>query len=246
MIHLLENGKGIKCPKAEGFIEAKIYASYLSYGSGYPFLTFWQGKEGNKITSAICKFEDTIFLSVGKDADFSELSQFLSVIGFSHLQAEADTLKALGLLDFDEYVVLKSEKRNGCRTLFEINEKPPLKEVYGILFGKKEENIALVDFEGWYADLSHRIRHGTAASFTLEGKSAAILSHITEKTAVLSGIATLPSQRRKGYASSLLGSLEDNFTDKNIFTATDEKTAEFYIKNGFSRVQSIGIYKAGV
>lgn len=246
MIHLLEKGREVTCPKAEGFIEAKICANYRSYGSEYPFLTFWQGKENNKITSAICRFEDTVFLSVGENADYKELREFLSVIGFSHLQAEADTLRAMGFTDFKEYVVLKNDGKGTDRNCFDITENPPLKEVYNILFGNEEENIKPVSFDGWYADTSHRIRYGTAATLLVSGKAVAVLSHITEKSAVLSGVVTVCGERGKGLGASLLAYLKNNLAGKNILTATDENTAQFYIKNGFLAEQRIGIYKAGV
>lgn len=245
MISLLEKSKEIIYPKKEGYIEAKIRAVYLSYGNKYPFLSFWQGKNSGKITSIICKFEDNVFLSASNNANYDELKEFLSVIGFSSLQAEEKVLKNLKYLHFKKYSVLKNENNAAPIITDDIIENPPLKEVYSILFKEKNNNITPIPFEGWYVDISHRIRHGTAKT-VICNNSAAVISHITENSALLGGIATLSVSRNNGYASRLINYLKNEYKGKNLFAATDENTENFYIKNGFKIVEKIGILISGV
>ena len=109
MITLLNNAPNFS-GKTLGFIETKILSNFIAYGTNYPFLNFWQGVNGTAVTSAICKFEDTIFVCAGYGADFDELREFLEVIGFSSLQAEESVLRSLGFANFDEYVCLSCDK----------------------------------------------------------------------------------------------------------------------------------------
>lgn len=241
MIAILDTSSTPQLIKNGGVIEAKIIANFLSYGVKYPFLTFWQGYNNNLPTSIICKFEDTVFLSASDSADFSELKNFLLTIGFSQLQAESEILKKLKIGYFEEFICFEYND-DSVNAADEICKVPKLEDVYKLMFSTQEKNICPVNFEGWYADLSHRIRHKTAIAHTFENKGAAVVSHITESSAIIGGIAVLPEFRRQGIASKLLNSLKAEVLGRSIFAITDDLTAQFYIENGFVPVDKIGIF----
>ena len=152
MIYLLDSNERLKVPKNHSeFILAKILANDISYGRNFGFLNFWHQKIGDKITATFCKFEDTVFLTADPQADFGEIKEFISVIGFKNLQTEKATLSALGLKG--EIFICLAKECNGEKEVFA--EKPDINLVYNILFSDEEENIEKVDFESFYADFSH-------------------------------------------------------------------------------------------
>lgn len=238
MITLLDNAPDFS-GKALGFIETKIFSNFVSYGTDYPFLTFWQGINQGIITSTICKFEDTVFVCANDGANFNELKDFLEVIGFCSLQAETGVLKSLGFLCFDEYICLSCD---GC---FSSEYKPSslnLKSLYKVIFEDKDKNLTPPEFDGWYADLSHRIRHGTAVAVMEKELGGAIASHIAPHSAVISGVRVVNRSQGKGVGKTLIKNLLSLLQGKTVYTATDCETAKFYIKCGFNPIGKIGVF----
>lgn len=239
MITLLNNAPDFS-GKTLGFIETKILSNFIAYGTNYPFLNFWQGVNEGIITSTICKFEDTIFVCASDGANFNELREFLEVIGFSSLQAEEGVLRSLGFANFDEYVCLS------CDKAFSSEYNPPslnLKSLYKVIFEDKDKNLTPPEFDGWYADLSHRIRHGTAVAVMEKELGGAIASHIAPHSAVISGVRVANTSQGKGVGKTLVKNLLSLLQSKTVYTATDCKTAEFYIKCGFNPIGKIGVFR---
>ena len=165
------------------FLMTKIKANLLSYGTDCGFLDLWYQAFERSITAIICKFEQSVILVADSTADFDEIKKFLDVIGFKNIQAEPFILKNLGF-EFTEYqVVFKRAEKGG-----NLPEIPNIKAVYETLYSEENPHIAKSDFEGFYVDLSHRIRHNTAAA-VLREKAVCVASHITDTTAVISGVA---------------------------------------------------------
>ncbi len=160
-------------------------------------------------------------------ADFGEIKEFLNVVGFSSLQAAPFVFEKLGL-NFTEYqVVCKTAKTGGT-----LPTMPNLSEVYSVLFEEENPHINRVPFESFYVDLCHRIRHNTAAA-VLKSSAVCIASHITDDTAVISGVATKKTNRNSGSGSNVLKELCDGLNGRKIFAAAESSVLPFYIKNGF-------------
>lgn len=228
-------------PKEKGFIETKISANFSAYGTEYPFLNFWAAKTGNKITAAVCKFENTLFISADEYADFEEIRNFSDIIGYETIQAKSAVLEKMGFNNFNRFCSLK---HNGNLTGVPLDLKAEnLKEIYNIIYGKSEANIFKTDFAGWYADISHRIRHGTAIAVKFESTAAAVVSHITENSAVLSGIVTDVSKRGQGIGTKILNEVLCRLGNRMTFVITDKETEDFYLKSGFVITDEIGIYR---
>lgn len=240
MISLVTDNCALVLPKEEGFIETKILSNFYSYGVSYPFCLFWQGENQGKITSLICKFENTVFLSCNGYADYEELREFLDVIGNSSVQAEKENLNRLNFKKYKKYVCLLADEKTDT-TDFGLCFSPSLKKVYDILFEKREVNLKQTDFEGWYADLSHRIRRERALAVTGDDISAAVVSHISDTSAVISGVAVTESRRKSGVGTRLINGVVKKLEGKKIYTATDRNTAKFYIKCGFKEITEIGV-----
>ena len=240
MIKLIENNHLPSVNFTDGFSVTKIKANFLSYGCGYDFLRVWyQKNENGPITALIEKFENSIFIAADPTADMNEIKEFISVIGYTSVQATPDILSALGL-SFKEYQVLEySGITDGSLPPY-----PNIKEVYSLLFGEKNEHIAHTDFEGFYADLSHKIRRGTAAAIILENAAVCVASHITTDSAVISGVAVKKAARKNGLGSRVLNQLITSLKRRKIFVAAEKSVVPFYIKNKFKKAFKTAIYEA--
>ena len=110
-----------------------------------------------------------------------------------------------------------------------------------ILFFEPSEILSKPDFDGWYADMSHRIRHKIALALENQ-KGALVFSHITDTSAIISGIAVLPSERKNGVGTKLLSKGINSVSGRKVFACTDSATTDFYLKNGFIQTEMLGIY----
>ncbi len=243
MIYLLDQNAPLIFPKnSDPFIKTKILANDLSYGRGFSFQTIWRQEIEQTVTAVLLKFENTFFITASSKADFLEIKEFIFTVGFFSLQTKSTTLKKLGLREHERYICLSKKADNTEFQTLEDGTQLNLKRAYEILFEKENENIKRPVFEGWYADLSHRIRHGTAL-FEMEGQSACVVSHLTKSSAVISGVATRENARGKGLGSKILNKTLKQLSDKRVYVATSNKTADFYLKNGFKKTENISIYK---
>lgn len=93
------------------------------------------------------------------------------------------------------------------------------------------------DFESWYVDLSHRIRHGGAKALTLRMDgiilASGILSSVTDKGAVLTAVRTQPEFRRMGYGSMLVRRLVADCKGTVYLMREQGRNEQFYLQNGF-------------
>lgn len=237
MIKLEQNA----LPDLGGFFDrfsaTKIKANELAYGFKYPFLLFWCQYIESALTAVICKFEQSVILVTNKNADINEIKQFINAVGFTSLEGEYELVKTLTQKNVREYTVVFKKA-----TQSSLSHTPPnIKQVYEIIYGWENEHIATHEFEPFYADLTHRIRHGTAAAVLVQSSAAAIASHITGSDAVISGVATIPNKQGKGLGRAALETLEQNLVGRNIFASADSGVLDFYLKSGYIKKYKIAI-----
>ena len=111
----------------------------------------------------------------------------------------------------------------------EVVTDPPLDEVFGILASSFE-----IDYEHWYVDMSHRIRHNVAKARKHDG-SALIVQYDINGEALLSQIATLPEQRGRGSASRLISSACAELSPSDVYVICEDKLLPFYSRIGFEK-----------
>lgn len=207
MIKLLQSTAGISVPP--GSIGTKIAADLLAYGTGYSFLTAWQqlSPQGQQ-TALLCKKENALLLSVAAGADLQELAAFVQAVGGQFLQMQGPQLPKLPFSStrpFCECCLQPGPQKEPAPAGL-ITRQASLKACYQILYCESCADLAPVEFTGWYADLSHKIRHDAAFCAVLNG-AAAVVSHLYGSTAVLSGVAVQKSLRGNGRGRQLLAAL---------------------------------------
>ena len=91
-----------------------------------------------------------------------------------------------------------------------------------------------VDYEAWYTDMSHRIRHNVTSARLL-GKSALMIQYDLNGEALLSQIATTPEARGQGSASRLIGEVCAELFPSEVFVICEDGLLPFYRKTGFEK-----------
>lgn len=206
-------------------IEAnKIRALFLAYGLKYDFCRFF--RQENAFLSAL----DGSFVLCGDKLDFGELAEFLSMNGFSELFCcEAAGKRLSEYLDAD-FRYVKLCRFEGGHSTCDFTENPPLSEVYEIL----REGFD-IQFEPWYLDMSHRIRHGISRCFTLNGASTVTVQHELNGEALLSQTATKSSARGQGSGSALVRAVASLLSPSEVYVICEDSLLDFYRAAGFAQ-----------
>lgn len=241
MIKRVESIKELKKYNITDLYSVRIMSLIKAYGTGYDFLSFYkQINENNNITAVLSKLDGNITISLSKnDCDFSELTEFIDVISFNTCLCEG-----LENYDrpFDEGVVMSASRKTEI-TLpdVQIDCFPKLMDIYNF------NDYSSAEFESWYVDISHRIRHGCAAAYSLnvnsEIASSAVFSSIYNDNAVLSAVQTAPNYQKHGYGSALVSHMMCDVLGKIFLMREEGKNELFYSRLGFENIGKWRMYK---
>ena len=203
----------------------KIFSLADAYGFDKGFSSFWVDSG----TEAVFALSDGVMLIDRTPADPSEAVEFIRAVGAGAVMCTLRTSEALGLKPQQTGEILKkvtpAAGESGHDPFAEVN----IREIYGLL-----SDTGMVDeFEPFYLDLSHRLRHGAARVFTryenddLTGCS--VVSSISKTSAVLSAVAVDETRRRRGIGSSLVKQAEAALPGKTIYVLREKGAhKEFY------------------
>ena len=128
-------------------------------------------------------------------------------------------------------MLLRLDWQSESRVMAVFDSYPKLMDLYNFIDYDSQ------DFESWYVDLRHRIRHGGAKALTLrmDGMilASGILSSVTDKGAVLTAVRTQPEFRRMGYGSMLVRRLVADCKGTVYLMREQGRNEQFYLQNGF-------------
>lgn len=211
----------------------KIAAIALAYGFDKKFACFWISKE----TSAVYCMADEIMIISGTIQNAAETRAFLSAVGAKQVicavrNAELLKLTPLQLGDVLKKAILsRASEKIGIKTR-EVN----IRDIYFLL----EEVGMADDFEAFYLDLSHKLRHGIAHVETqYRGKEligCCVVSALTETAAIISALAVKETFRHQGIGTLLLEKAETKLQGKTAYIFTDKnENKAFYRALGYGR-----------
>jgi ribosomal protein S18 acetylase RimI-like enzyme len=236
---------------ADPVFNVRLSALVRAYGTGHPFFNVWR-QEWDVV---LARLESSFFIYAGENADFEEIAFFLQFNPyFRRLAGKSQILKQvtsfLGdgyeLCDFDCMVYREKVKNQPAQCVI-IDSEPDLKSVYEVMKSTESADFTVGEFMPWYADVSHRIRHGCARAYLLrvnsEPVSVCLVSAQSDGAGLISGVATKSNFRGRGYAAAL--------TSKVCF---DLKTcgklpvleclpflADYYVRVGFEKIDTVTV-----
>ena len=181
---------------------------------------------------------DGVMLLSGTVLDGGPVRLFLRAVGAQGILCAVRNAEELGLPASQTGDVLKHFLLPGSDT-----PPPPMpisiRDIYALL-----EKTGMVDeFEPFYLDLSHKLRHGEALALTVEGvegvAACAVVSSISKTGAILSALAVEEDCRRQGLGSGLVREMESYFPGKNLYVFREKnKHREFYKKLGYVKIDT--------
>ncbi|ADU21518.1 hypothetical protein [Ruminococcus albus] len=189
----------------------RIKSHFLAYGTKYDFLRFFFMEYKGERLGMFSEFNSALMVSTfeGKELPeemLEELSGFVRMLKPFSVELERQYGEKLAVLLDDEY---RSEKRTeftysptGKLPQLEVDELPKLDDVYKILaqcFPRLEDS-----YEMWLTDTSHRIRRGLSQSFLMGDYTTATIQYIIDKIALVGQVGTIPEERGKMHARTLL------------------------------------------
>lgn len=212
----------------------KIASIAASYGFDKSFACFWLDTESDV---AFCMVDGAMLIS-GTILHTEETRSFLKAVGAREIlcavkNAEAMNLPADGTGDVLRK--LAAEEVGGAAA----EENVSIREIFGLL----EETGMVEEFEPFYLDLSHRLRHGGARVITSRDKEGlrgcAVVSAISEQAAILSAVAVREDCRRQGVGSDLVRRAEAGLGGKWIYIFRDkDRNREFYKSLGYGKADT--------
>lgn len=217
----------------------RIKSLLNAYGTGYDFAVFYkQINDNDEVTAIISKLDGDFTISCD-NGSFDELSEFIEVIGYT--SCLCDELRNCNKI-YDEGVIMAAERKIEFQLPhIEVDEYPKLMDLFNF------EDYESADFEAWYVDVSHRIRHGCAKAYSVnvnnEIISSGIFSSIYNNDAILTSVHTAPEFRRMGYGSALVSHMMCDVQGKVYLMREMNKNERFYSRLGFSNIGKWRLYK---
>jgi len=213
----------------------RIGSLFLAYGTGFiDSIRFYAGEGG-----AACVQNDLAVWAGGAEADLEAWAAFLPMTASSVLTETPLPIKGA---------------RRTCGKSFRLSSPPAARqenvsrnlwegcEVLGRIFS---EHIREESFPRWYADLSHRIRHGAAGIYVLEGACAAVCCLCHGRAGLLQ-LGVLPERRREGLARRVLSHLAaDTGAGEILVQSQGPQSDGFYEALGFAPDGTWFLYERG-
>lgn len=217
----------------------KIAGLQRGYGIFLPFARFWmQTDESGTITAAVSLLDGAAVLHCRGQADLQELKAFLFAAGCRTLLCTGRmALSLYGKADRAGEILSHSGHPQAAAQEIQLLQEVPIRDLFSLLC--ESGQLDPRQFEPFYLDLSHRVRHGVCLTqgAVENGRLAAsaVAGSITDKTAVLSAVAAHPEFRRKGLGSAAVLSLLHRLFPRTAFVLCASQSAVcFYKSMGFS------------
>lgn len=212
----------------------KISSLIRSYGFEKGFACFWLDSNSDTV---FCQSDGDMIIS-GTVLDGEETRAFLQVVGSAGVLCAVKNAETIHLPVTQSGDVLKKKLPDGVAERM-VPPNVNIREIYMLL----EEVGMVTEFEPFYLDLSHKLRHGTALVFCRYQEEAligcAVVSSISEDAAILSAVAVREDYRRKGIGTELVHEAETALPGKLLYVFREkDANREFYRQLDFSHADT--------
>lgn len=225
MIERIFGKDEVICAGSHGVEAGKINALFEAYGTKYDFCRFY--RQGSCVISSL---DGSFVIFDDGTADSEELADFFRMNGY----AEIFCSEALGSEIAEKLsspCISVNLMRFACSesVAVALNTSPALSDVYSII----SEGFD-IEFEPWYLDMSHRIRHGISRCCALEDKAALVIQHDINGEALISQVSCRKAFRGQGIAAKLMKAVSALLYPSDVFVLCENDLIPFYEKCGFS------------
>lgn len=224
---------------SDNVIAGRINAYYRAYGTGYDFCTFYEGEN----TLALY-YGGELYVHCNENTDTESLLAFSDMLGAWAVMSDiklSEKSETLYIMTSDKMpnahgnIHLKAEFTEDYRTVFEI-----LKSGF---------SLSDYQFDEWYADTCHRVRHGISRLIVMhygsEPAATATVLFDDDKSCFLSHIAVRRDMQKNGIGKALLSCAANLLDNRKITLACKKNVQQFYINCGFTEIGTAYEIKRG-
>lgn len=225
---LTENEKHLITGIKENTVNSiKIKALLDAYGMGYDFMSFYADEEGDIVVS-VQDNASTVYMTSQDKTE--QVAEFLKMI--------SNDILAEYPLVLDGY---KEEIGNiyYCDDISEIQLEEishDIKDGYGVLSEVFPHSVNDKNFDKWYTDTSHRIRHNMSKIYTHRGVCSGTAYCNVNGMMLIAQLGTLSEARKQGLAKKMIHHIATDQPEVEMISllSQDEISDKFYERNGFS------------
>lgn len=241
MIEAVDSLGELSCFGGRDIFSVRVLSLAQAYGFAYPFAKFYrQINDDMRVTAIVSVLDGDTVVSHLPEFDNDELADFFSFCGYSTLLSDE---KFAVSAPFSQGIVMANDKKFQLDCYYtDINDYPSLSELYNFV------DYDGVDFNAWYVDISHRIRHNAAKAAEIVNEngeivSSAVFASVYNGDAVLTAVRTDPQMRRKGCGGSLVSSMCCSVCGTVYLMREADKNESFYKRLGFENIGYWRMYK---
>lgn len=206
----------------ESGVEAqKIRALLSAYGTEYDFCRFFRHDGGY-----LAALDGSFVIYADDRTDVTELAEFLKIHGWSDIFCSEEIAKALCSGISAAYTLVYRMNYSGCFGTGTLPQECSPSEVWDIIGSR-----FAIEFEPWYLDMSHRVRHGVSRCYS-SGDSALVVQHEIGGEALISQVCTRQGCEGRGSASGLLREVCGGLSAR-AYVLCEHSLCGFYEKCGF-------------
>ena len=211
----------------------KIQAYVEAYGLNYDFCRLYGSDKGGMLLV----YNSTV--TCDGSFDNGELESFVSMLEPVDIEVSDIGFNPEGYEKIRK-TLFKGTSSESSVKADDIQINTALNDVYAVL----EESFGLNEYDIWYTDTSHRIRHGMSDVFLWNSTTVTKLFDVNDYV-FLSCIATGSADRGKGRARQLLYYLCSEFEKqgKSVYLYAKDERVSFYEGIGFKPVSQSIFYE---
>lgn len=245
--------------KERTFLEAdplfpRLAVNAAAYGLSSSFFDLWMQQIGEEPVAVMGRLDGQMTLVARDGFDAGELALFLQAVGFETLLCKCAAARRLPFFRTQTAVLLRREKPvSPAETGLTLDWSPSPRTLYALLKTCAGISIRLPPFDGWYVDVSHKLRRGLIrAVIAYEGDQpvgCAMTTGESEGQALLSAVAVVPERRGHGYGQALVDAMSKTLqkAGKRVFLLRDASENEaFYRSLGFEPLEECAFLGPGM
>lgn len=188
---------------SDGYFGARINTALAAYATDDRFVRTWYEEKDGRILAVMQLTEGAATIKCTAQCDFGSLTALLHFAGAKTVIGDIESMKNFPFSATEQGVLMHSSSPQKTEIAAELLDSEQLNLLYPVLFGEETAQADRRAYAAWFADLSHRVRHGLCDCFAVfDGKKAvscAAVLYSNAKYGCIGAVATNPDFRGKGY-----------------------------------------------
>ena len=217
---------------SDNVIVGRINAYCKAYGTGYDFCTFYEGDTDDNMLALY--YGGELYVHCNENGDLQSIITFSEMLGAKAVMSDIKLSEESETL----YIMTSGQMPAVCNDRLKAEFTEDYRTVFEIL--KSGFSLSDYQFDEWYADTCHRVRHGISRLIVMyygsEPAATATVLFDDDKSCFLSHIAVRRDMQKNGIGTALLSCTANLLDNRKITLICKKNVQRFYINCGFTVV----------